>query len=199
MNVKTFFIVLFISIVALVISYPIWGVINTGGSAYGKSYFYTGNFNKTLNNLNSALSYAQQQGETINYNDMQDFADTLNKFLPVQETKYMRTSNPYTKLKENEIYKYKLQEYKQKPIINTYDDVSIMFYKFENDCKIVDTVNVEKSDCIIDADLNTYKNPKNNKKYNDKNPKNTDRYSYIIDGNNNKVVLPNMYDLIKHI
>ena len=147
------------------------------------------------NVIEQAISMAKQFDDNFSYADINVFTSSILNSLAYKEVKYFNSEeNKYNELTKKQIVDYKMVTYIYKPVIVLQNRMALMFYKFEPGCKNVDTVNINNSSCIMDVDINMYNSLPNNKKYDIKCSGKTDRYSLIIDGNTNSVVVPKMYD-----
>ncbi len=177
-------------------------VVNTGGSTYPSNWNVKSNLKRFYTGINQALNMIKQNYGTVCYNDKNEIAKQLiKKFLPMNNVKFVKNSTefPYSEISDIDIFKYKLSEYKNSPILTDVSGISYILYKIENNCSIVDVDNYENSSCIIIVDTNGYKDKPNSIKYKPKNSIATDRYPFIIDGNTNSVVIPKYFeDLIKN-
>ena len=145
--------------------------------------------------LNQVVSLEKQLEGKIDYSNEKAFAEILSKRLSLIDTYNTSYKNKEKTLSEKEIRKYNLKEYKNKPILLVADGSTIMVLKFENGCKNVDLVNVENSSCLIDVDINGFMKKPNNKDVENIKQKRldaNDRYTFIIDGNRDKVLLPEL-------
>ena len=146
--------------------------------------------------IEQAISLSKQFDDNFSYSDINVFTASLLRSLSYTDVKYFKIADEtnYTELSKKQIVNYKLAGYIYKPIIILPNRMAIMFYKFEPGCKNVDAANINNSSCVIDVDINMYNSLPNNKKYDIKCSGKTDRYSLIIDGNTNSIVVPKMYD-----
>lgn len=81
---------------------------------------------------------------------------------------------------ERELQDYNIpKEYYFKPAVHTLDKSAFYLLKFEPKCPKVDLENPYESSCIITIDVNGLKKP---------NKKDTDRFDYIFDGPNYKII-----------
>ena len=145
--------------------------------------------------LNQVVSLEKQLEGKIDYSNEKAFAEILSKRLSLIDTYNTSYKNKEKTLSEKEMRKYNLKEYKNKPILLVADGSTIMVLKFENGCKNVDLVNVENSSCLIDVDINGFMKKPNNKDVENIKQKRldaNDRYTFIIDGNRDKVLLPEL-------
>ena len=169
---------------------------------------------KSLFIMNEIITHEKQFDDGINYDNIENILKVFLKRMPVLQVKYLKMEpykialrtygknpqsdtfetreTPYSEYSKKEIRDYNLSEYKGKPIITTTDGIMYMFYKFEKGCKTVDLDTPKNSSCLVDVDINGIKKP-NNKKFNTKKPFRTDRYTFIIDGNNNTVLPAKIY------
>ncbi len=170
---------------------------------------------KAFSSANQALKYNKEREGNNNYDNLDDFARIFAKSMPVIDVKYLdvtlkRRQNfndktlidtkIYTKdnnYSPKEIKDYNLKDYENKPIITTADGMLYIFTKFEKGCNKVDIEEVENSSCLIDVDVNGIKKH-NRKKFDPKKPDATDRYTFIVDGNNDKIVSPKIYETIMY-
>ena len=168
---------------------------------------------KAFSSANQALKYNKEREGSNNYDNIDDFARIFAKSMSVIDVKYLdvtlknrqnyngRTlidTKIYTKdnkFSSKEIKNYNLKEYEGKPILIIADGMLYMFTKFEKGCNKVDIEEVENSSCLIDVDVNGIKKH-NRKKFDPKNPNATDRYTIIVDGNNDKIVSPKIYETL---
>lgn len=134
--------------------------------------------------LNQVMGMHKKLEGSIPYTNAEDFAAMMKKRMSVLDR-----GRPYT---EDEIKQYKLSEYKNKPMMVTADGIMFAVTKFESGCKTVDAVNLENSSCLIDVDVNNQRKP-NSRKFSPKRPNSTDRYTFIIDGNKDEAVIPEIY------
>ncbi len=148
------------------------------------------------NAIEQAIFMSKKSDDNFSYSDVDRFTSSLLNSLAYKEVKYYKgsTEHGYSELSKKQIVDYKMVSYIYKPVIILQNRMALMFYKFEPGCKNVDTVNINNSSCIMDVDINMYNSLPNNKKYDIKCSGKTDRYSLIIDGNTNSVVVPKMYD-----
>lgn len=150
--------------------------------------------------LNHVLNLEKKLSGNVSYENANEFGKIIANRRPI--VGFYNITDADVKIKDREksftnreIKKYNLSEYKNMPVIDVGE--TIMISKFEPGCKTVDLDNPENSSCIIDVDVNGFKEKPNKKDgFDSKHITNTDRYSFIIDGNEDKVKYPSMYEIL---
>lgn len=153
-------------------------------------------FIRVVSSLNQAVTLEKKLEGHVSYDSAKDFANVLLKRFSISDTWYIKNNSkfPYKNFSDKEIKKNNLEEYVNKPIILCTDDIAFLIAKFEPGCKKVDRAVLENSSCLIDADFNGLKYEPNTKEnFNLRRPISNDRYTFIIDGNKDVVLFPEIY------
>ena len=164
-------------LIIYLISLFIYGISNSQGCAIEYRRYRI----IALSNLNQVLELENKvEGKKVK--DFQNVEDVYN----IKSDKY-----EYKTFKKGEIKKYKLTEYKDKPFVVDARGIAYIVSKYEQGCNKVDLENHENSSCLIDVDVNGFREP--NEYYNPEKPRNVDRITFVVDGVNNKIIPPNKY------
>ena len=143
-------------------------------------------YKETTTELNMALSleFSTYKGGT--YTSAQKIAAFLNKQLPIMKHYYLKNRRGgYYKFSDDEISRYKLQDFVNKPTLVTYDGLLMSMIKFKEGCKYVNKAFIGNSDCLIEIDVNYFDKP---------NQIGQDRTLFAINGNNNTIISdPNFF------
>ena len=191
------------------------GLIPQAGNNEGNQDYDTKTeVKKVILTVNQILASEKQYAGKVNYDDVNGFSTMIVKRMSPEDVRYLEVT-PYKikvqkdgnevektvkfPLKEysaKEIKEYNLSEYKGKPIITMDNGVMYMFYKFKKGCKTVDLDKPANSDCLIDIDISGTEKPNNKKNFNIKKPYHTDRYTFILNGNSDKIVPARVYHVL---
>lgn len=143
-------------------------------------------YKHAVEDLNSSLSLELKAHKFGAFQTAEDIALFINRQLPIKSMYYI--GNDYynmNKFSKYEIMKYKLTDFEYKPTVVSYDGMLMSVIKFAEGCTYVSKRNIAKSDCLIEVDINHYKEP---------NQIGQDRTLFAIDGLNKKVVAdPNFF------
>ena len=150
---------------------------------------------KALSKLNQAFLLEIAENGKISYEKEQDVADIFIKRMSVQNAKYIEFQGQKEIYSKKEIKEYNLAKFIGKPIITTTDGMLYMFEEFEQGCNNVDLNNFQNSGCLLVVDINGIKRP-NKMTIKSKHIGSYDRFIYIIDGKNNKIITPEMYNKV---
>ncbi len=175
------FIMIFLIIDIIFISFIIFVMINNSCSSSG--YYSVVEYKRAISMLNQAifLDYKSEASKISEIKTVDELAQIFVRRISLAET--YNISNSYYdkgKIKEKE-----LKVYQNFPCFKTPDNKFFAITKYEAGCKNVDLKTPENSSCIIEVDLNGKSKPNQmseGKKF-------RDRHQFIIDGNNNKVLL----------
>lgn len=154
-------------------------------------------YNQTLDNMSSAQKSKESQykellgrmydsllliisiNEENSYDSAEKLANTLMLRYPVKKSYYLNLNKYKTyKFTKSEIKKYRLEDFVNKPTIVRYDGILVSIIKYENECNYVNTRYLGNSDCIIEVDINSFKEP---------NEIGKDRTIFAIDGRHNTI------------
>ena len=180
------------------ISLFIYGISNSQGCAVE----YRMQYKKALSALNQVLvlEYALEGKQVKDFQNANEFANMIISRMQVEDDYVYNIKSDKYKFKtftEDEIKKYNLTEYKDKPFFIDKSGIAYIVSKFEQGCNNVDLENHENSSCLIDVDVNGFREP--NEYYNPEKHRNVDRITLVVDGVsvNDKIIPPNKYkDLI---
>ena len=154
--------------------------------AYNASDTVIDSYKDTTTELNMALSleFSTYKGGT--YTSAQKIAKFLNNQLPIMKHYYLKNKRGgFNNFSNQEIYKYKLQDFVNKPTLVTYDGLLMSIIKFKEGCKYVNKAFIGQSDCLIEIDVNYFDKP---------NQIGQDRTLFAINGNNNTIITdPNFF------
>lgn len=172
-------------------------LVNTGGNVYPDNWNVEKLLKKSYIGLNQSINYIYSTQGKIDYSSVENFTKQLLFTINVKETKYIKNSNTDSlEFSKYQLFKYKLGKVENKPIIVDLENKMYVIDKIEQNCKVIDLDNIENSSCLIIVDTNGYEKKPNNIKYQVGKVDKTDRYYFIVDGNKNKIVIPNLYKSI---
>lgn len=148
--------------------------------------------------LNHAVTLEKALENKVSYENANDFGLMLIKrfsILEIYNVKNVDIKNAYKikTLNKKKIKNYNLDEYQNMPILVNQNGSVFMISKFEQGCKNVDLDNPDNCSCLIDVDFNGIEREPNKKT--DFNPRRirNDRYTFVIDGNEDKIVPLSIY------
>lgn len=150
-------------------------------------------YKKSLSYLNQAVELNYHLDNNVPLDNANDFALMLSKRLMIIDTRNIKGNEKYPEkdLTKQEIKKYNIAQYQGKPIIKTADAMNFVITKFKQGCKNIDETNIENCDCVIDVDISGFEINKNELTKDCKKPR--DIIRYYIDGNKNKILVPDIY------
>ena len=177
-------------LIIYLISLFIYGISNSQGCAieYGRYRIIA------LSNLNQILELENKvEGKKVkDFQNANEFANMIISRMHVEDVYNIKSDKyEYKTFKKGEIKKHKLTEYKDKPFVVDARGIAYIVSKYEQGCNKVDLENHENSSCLIDVDVNGFREP--NEYYNPEKPRNVDRITFVVDGVNNKIIPPNKY------
>ncbi len=177
-------------LIIYLISLFIYGISNSQGCAIEYRRYRI----IALSNLNQVLELENKvEGKKVkDFQNAKEFANMIISRMHVEDVYNIKSDKyEYKTFKKGEIKKYKLTEYKDKPFVVDARGTAYIVSKFEQGCNNVDLENHENSSCLIDVDVNGFREP--NEYYNPEKPRNVDRITFVVDGVNNKIIPPNKY------
>ena len=177
-------------LIIYLISLFIYGISNSQGCAIEYRRYRI----IALSNLNQVLVLENkvESKQVKDFQNANEFANMIISRMHVEDVYNIKSDKyKYKTFKNGEIKKYKLTEYKDKPFVVDARGIAYIISKFEQGCNNVDLENHENSSCLIDVDVNGFREP--NEYYNPEKPRNVDRITFVVDGVNNKIIPPNKY------
>ncbi len=177
-------------LIIYLISLFIYGISNSQGCAIEYRRYRI----IALSNLNQVLELENkvESKQVKDFQNANEFANMIISRMHVEDVYNIKSDKyEYKTFKKGEIKKYKLTEYKDKPFVVDARGIAYIVSKYEQGCNKVDLENHENSSCLIDVDVNGFREP--NEYYNPEKPRNVDRITLVVDGVNNKVIPPNKY------
>ncbi|MBQ4123396.1 hypothetical protein IJD44_06720 [bacterium] len=136
-------------------------------------------YQTAVSDLNDILNIEFSVYGDSNYTTAEDLAILIyNKLLIKDLYNIYFEDGEINTFSKKEISKYKLEDFKDKPTLTTYDGMLMSIIKFKEGCQYVNPKLIGKSDCIIEVDVNHYAEP---------NQIGRDRTLFAIDGIHNIV------------
>lgn len=104
------------------------------------------------------------------------FAENLfNEICNVKKAYYITIDDVNASMfSKHEINRYNLKRYIKRPTVRGEDGMIYSLVKYQEGCRYIDTEKPYSSDCVLEIDLNGFKDPNNEK---------TDRLIFVISGN----------------
>ncbi len=168
-----------IIIVGLIMFSAIFFKVISNFSLYKADKSSINNYKYAVSDLNNALSLELLSAQDNSFRTAQDIAYFINKQLPIMMTYYLGSNyQEMNKFSKEEILKYKLSDFEDRPTVITYDGMLMSVIKFNPGCNYINNRNIEKSDCLIMVDVNHYSKP---------NQIGQDRTIFALDGRNHKI------------
>ncbi len=123
-------------------------------------------YKSAIQKANNLLDKCVKEEGVKDFFTVEEFENVFTKRLPIHE---------YLSFDINDVKKYNLARYYNKPTFQTTDGIIYSIVKFKPGCNFASNgVDYAKSDCVIEVDVNGLKKPnKRNRNYN------SDRYMFI--------------------